>query len=350
MKISAARADRFARKPDPEVRAVLVYGPDDGLARERAAALVRSVVDDPGDPFRVVELSAAQLREDPARLADEAAALSLTGGRRVIRLRDAGDPLTELLSGHLEEAMGDTLIVLEAGDLPARSSLRKLFEAAKRGAAVPCYRDDERALSALVTTFLGEQGLRAAPDAMAYLTAHLGGDRQVTRRELEKLALYLATAGSGDQMAAGEVGLNDVVACIGDSAELTLEDVALSTADGDLAGLDRALQRCFREGASPIAPLRAVSRHFLRLHYIAGLTADGTPIEAAMKRLRPPVFWKASGRFKAQARRWTGRPLARALAHLLATESACKTTGAPAEALASEALLRIAAHAAARSR
>ena len=305
-------------------------------------------MDDPGDPFRVVELSAAQLREDPARLADEAAALSLTGGRRVIRLHDAGDPLTELLSGHLEEAMGDTLIVLEAGDLPARSSLRKLFEAAKRGAAVPCYRDDERALSALVTTFLGEQGLRAAPDAMAYLTAHLGGDRQVTRRELEKLALYLATAGSGDQMAAGEVGLNDVVACIGDSAELTLEDVALSTADGDLAGLDRACSAASRR-RQPDRALRAVSRHFLRLHYIAGLTADGTPIEAAMKRLRPPVFWKASGRFKAQARRWTGRPLAARWRTCWPPNPPARPR-APAEALASEALLRIAAHAAAESR
>ena len=42
VKIAANRADSFPRKPDPSIRAVLVYGPDSGLVRERAEALVKS--------------------------------------------------------------------------------------------------------------------------------------------------------------------------------------------------------------------------------------------------------------------------------------------------------------------
>src|SRR3546814_21168296 len=93
MKIAPARADAFARKPDPAVRAVLVYGPDAGLVRERADLLANSVVPDLQDPFLVAELTGHMLRKDPARPAAEVAAMDVTGGRRVGRVRGAPDTI-----------------------------------------------------------------------------------------------------------------------------------------------------------------------------------------------------------------------------------------------------------------
>ena len=75
MKITGARIEAFLRNPDPKSVAVLVFGPDRGLVRERGATIARAVVDDPADPFRVVELSGGSLKSDPARLGDEAAAV-----------------------------------------------------------------------------------------------------------------------------------------------------------------------------------------------------------------------------------------------------------------------------------
>ena len=69
MKIAANRADAFARNPDEGVRAVLVYGPDDGLVRARGDALTKAVVEDPADPFRIAEVSAAGLRDAPSLIA-----------------------------------------------------------------------------------------------------------------------------------------------------------------------------------------------------------------------------------------------------------------------------------------
>jgi len=60
---------------------VLFYGDDAGLIRARARAMTVAVAGALDDPFRVAELD----REDIARLPDEAATLSLTGGRRVVR-------------------------------------------------------------------------------------------------------------------------------------------------------------------------------------------------------------------------------------------------------------------------
>src|SRR3954453_8756565 len=96
MKLAAARVAAFLRRPDPEIRAILFYGPDAGLVRERADAVARTVCPDLRDPFRIVDLTAAVLAADPARLADETAQISLMDGRRVVRVREAGDALAQL--------------------------------------------------------------------------------------------------------------------------------------------------------------------------------------------------------------------------------------------------------------
>ncbi len=336
MKFTASQADRYVRAPDPTLRAVLVYGPDAGLVRERAETIARAVAPELSDPFRVTNLSGRQLEDDPARLADEAASLTLTGGRRVVRVSDAGDGLSGLMKAFLAQPIGDALIVLQAGDLSPRSPLRKAFEAAELGAALACYRDDRRSLSAVIAAALLDHGLEATPDAMAYLAANLGGDRQLTRRELEKLVLYKGTSG-------GVVELEDAMACVGDSAAITLDDLAFAIGGGDLSGLDRALMRSFEAGSSPVAALRATARHFQRLHLASGAIAGGLSPSDAVKRLRPPVFWKLADRFTTQCESWSPHRLAKALARLLEAETACKATGVPAESIAARALLEIAA-------
>ena len=338
MKIPPAKADAFAKAPDAKIRAVLVYGPDSGLVRERAAALAATVVEDPQDPFRIAELTAGDLKDDPARLADEAAALALTGGRRVVRLREAADALAALFKDFLADPPGDALVVLEGGDLPARSSLRKAFEAADKGAAIACYRDDLRSLSGVIRETLAADSVETTPEAVQYLAANLGGDRQLTRRELEKVILY-----KGADPA--PLTLEEARACVGDSTALSLDDIVFALGSGNLPALERALGRSFQEGAQPVSVLRAAARHFQRLHQVAGATQAGAPLEEALKKLRPPVFWKQKESFQAQCQRWQGAKLATALTRLLEAEMACKRTGAPAQLLTSRALLEIAANA-----
>ena len=346
MKIPPARSKQFLENPDPAVRAVLVYGPDEGLVRERIRALTLTVVEDPEDPFRVVDVESTTLRNDPARLADEAAALSLTGGRRVVRLHRPEDGLSPLFKAFLDESPGDALVLVDGGDLPARSALRKVFEGAKTAAALACYHDDARDLSNLIRETLAAAGLDCAPDALTYLSANLGGDRQLTRRELEKLILYMSPPAQPASAAAKRrVELEDAQVCIGDSRELVLDDIVFAVGDGDLSDMERSLARSLQEGTQAISLLRAVARHFHRLHLVAGLLHRGVRTDDALRKLRPPVFWKRADRFKSQATRWSVPALTSALDSLLATEIACKRTGAPADTLVSRALLQIAANA-----
>ncbi len=332
MKIGAGRADRFCRSPPAKVVAVLVYGPDRGLAQERAETLVRSIVDDLRDPFRVSELSGKAIVADPASLADEAAALALTGGRRVVRLREAGNDTAEAVASWLETAAGDTLVVLEAGELAASSRLRKLCEGADNAAAVPCYADDATSLESVIDESLASHQLRATPGARHALITRLGGDRKLTRREIDKLALYV---GEGET----EVDEAAVEAVIGDSATVTLDDLADAVAGGDHAVVGRALLRLHLDGVHPVGVLRAVERHFQRLHRVAA----STDAESALAGLRPPLFFKRKASFMEQLRRWRTQTLAAALDLLLQAEIDCKTTGLPAAAICGQTLTRLTA-------
>ena len=334
MKLAPARVEAFLRRPDPEIRAVLCYGPDAGLVRERADAAARSIVPDLRDPFRVAELAAAALAGDPARLADEAAQIGLTGGRRIVRVRDAGDSLAALFGRFLEDSPGDALVIVEAGDLARRSPLRKVFDEAPRGATIGCYPDSARDLAALIRDSLARHQISASRDAVAFLIEHLGGDRLVTRSELEKLALY---AGDG-----GRVELDDARRAVADTALLSLDDAVFAAAGGDPAGVERALGRFFDEGESPVAAVRALLRHLQRLHLFAARVAGGEAVDAVLRAARPPIFFKHQESVRHQLARWSEVRLRRQLDALLDAETQLKTTGLPAETICRAAMLGVA--------
>jgi DNA polymerase III subunit delta len=343
MKIDFKSVERFIKAPDPAARAILVFGADDGLVRERAAALARTIVPDLGDPFRVAEFSGEALVSDPAKLADEAAALAFGGGRRVVRVRGCGNAAAPAFKSFLDAPMGDALVVADAGELDTRSVLRKLFEAAENAAALACYPDEGRDLAALIRATLQQDGVRASDEALAWLAQRLGGDRAATRGELAKLALY---AGRG-----AEIDLDQARAVVGETAEVEADDAAMAAALGDVAGLARALDRLDAEGTNAVAVLRAAQRLFTRLHLCACHVAEGTDPGAAMAKLRPPVFWKEQDAYKRALRRLDDRALGRALALLLGAERSAKSgLGRAGTLVAQRALYAIAGAQAARSR
>jgi len=337
MIVKSSEADRTVAHPPKNVGAFLVFGPDTGLVRERAEALIKTVVDDLNDAFRVADLDDSALASDPARLSDEAAAISMFGGRRVIRVRGAGNNLAKLFESFLDEPSGDALIVVEGGDLARGTGLRKLFEEADNAAAIACYPDSTRDLFDVVRSGLKAEGLSIAPDALEDAVSRLGSDRGVTRRELEKLALYAHGQKS--------VSLEDVRATLGDEAEARVEEAIDAAANGDVAKLDLALERLWIAGTSPIQIVRQAMSHFQRLLLVSVESKRGEGIDGAMRKLRPPVHFARATAFRNQAQRWNEAALSDVLDQLLDTEALCKTTAIPAESACGRALMNIAARA-----
>ncbi len=335
MIVAARDADRFAASPPKDLRVALVFGPDAGLVQERAETLLKTVVPDLSDAFNVADLSESVLLSDPARLADEAAAISMMGGRRVVRVRGASNDLTDLFEQFLDDSLGDALVVVEAGDLGKGTGLRKLFEGDAKAAAIACYADTARNLEDVVRDAMRSHGLSIAPDALADAVSRLGSDRGVTRRELEKLALYA----QGQKT----VSLDDVRAVMGDEAEARAEEACDAAGAGDFSRLDLALERLWAADMNAVAVARSAMGHFQRLLHVSELVERGENTDGALRKLRPPLHFLRSDSFKAQLRRWNQDKLGEALDMLLEAETLAKTTAVPAEAAVGRTLMNIAA-------
>lgn len=335
MKVQPRELDGFVRNPPAGLRAVLVYGPDGGKVREIAERLGRTVVADLSDPFNVAVLSGEDVEDDPARLADEAAARSLMGGRRLVRVRDARDRTADAVANALAGPQTDTLVVVEAGDLKTGTGLRKLFEASRGDlAAIACYPDEARDLSRVIREAMAAADVRIAPEAVQFLSDRLGSDRMATRTEIDKLALL---AGPG-----GSIDLETAMEAVGDGAALEIDTVVAAAADGRPDVIITGLDRAFRQGESPIGVLRRAQGYFQRLHLATVRVAAGRAPDEAVRSLRPPVFFKAVEPMARQAGRWSPAALASALARLGQAEIRCKSTGFPDEAECGQALIDVA--------
>lgn len=334
MKLNRNDITAQIKQLNPAYRAVLIYGRDEGLVRERADKIARQIVEDLRDAFQVATIEPDKLKSEPYLLADEAAAISMMGGRRVVRVDRAGENVTEATKAFLANPLGDGLVIITAGGIRTTSPLVKLFNAAKNAATIACYEDGAGDLHQLLREVMSQHGLALAPDAAAYLQNNLGSDRMISRGELEKLALYM-----GDQK---KVTLDDARACIGDSGALTLDMIAAATTGGDLKVLDDTLFKAFNRGENAIPILRNLARRLQKLHLVRGSMDKGIPPDQAVRTVVYNPYSPEKKDLLSQIGKWSTGKLSNALDIVMEAEADCKVTGLPAEAICARACLRIA--------
>ena len=332
-KLDARRITGFLADPPAATRVVLIYGDDLGLVRERADQLIRSVVGD--DPFGLVEVPREAATRDAGLLAGEAAQPALTGGRRLVRVRDATDGLANAAKAALT-GPGPGLVVLEAGTLAGNKGLRPALERANEAAAViACYPESGAELEASLGRMLKERGVAADPAALSWMAARLGENRLQIRQEVEKLALYAHGA--------KQITAEDVRAVMGDESQARSESAFDAAGSGDMVRLDLELERLWVADTAPAQVLRGALGHFQRLMLAKEGMARGEQLDTVMRKFFPPIHFSRADSFKAQARNWNAEKLADALDLLLEAEGMTRTTAMPAEAITGRALFTIAA-------
>jgi DNA polymerase-3 subunit delta len=255
--IKAHEADRALARLDSAYRLVLIYGPDAGLVSERAKALARAHVDDPEDAFQLIRMSGDEIAGDPLKLVDEANTIGMFGGRRAIRV----SPTTKMLLGAVEPLLAtpsqDAIVIIEAGDLQRTNPLRTACERARTALAVPCYGDAARDLGTIIDEMVRAAGKSIDRTSRDLLAGLLGGDRQTSRREIEKLLLYV-----GDDPA---IGPTHIEAVVGDTAQREQAMLVDAVFAGKLPVLDLAQAKLASEGLDAGVMLGAVLRHALAL-------------------------------------------------------------------------------------
>jgi DNA polymerase-3 subunit delta len=333
--------DRFLADPVRQARAALVYGRDRGAVRERAEAAAARIVERPDDPFDVALLTESDLAEDPARLEGELTALSMAGGRRLVRLRLStekaqSDKLAaEALSAHADGRFNpDAFFLVEAGELRKDSPLRKAAEKSDAAATIPCYEDEAGDVARLVREGLTKDCVALTSDALELFVARLPRERGIARAEIERLALFI---GPGEGRTLGPEELEEF---LGVEPEASLSEAAVDAFGGRGAAAQAGIRRAFAEGESGPGAVRAAGLHLGRLRRAITLSKSGADMREAAK--ASGVFWKQEREFLRQARAWTLHELDGLQPDVLDADRICKQTGSPDVLIAERLLLSIA--------
>lgn len=336
MRIAPKDQSRFIAHPDPDKRLYLVYGSDTGLVREFGEKLVTVLARDPDDPFQVTRLSGTDLEQDPSRFFDAVNSISLTGDKPLVHIRNltrkSQAPLSAMLEDRDSQSQG--WVIAESTVLGNRDSLVKQAVKAHDAAAIACYQDSLASLDELINETLASFGHTITPDARRQLRTLLGADRLLSRREIEKLALY---AGTEPQ----EITLEDIDACIGDVSAFFVDQLCDAAACGDSRKIPGLFARCQANGIESAQILASFGQHFDRLLSIT-LAANGQTIsESLLRRMQPPVHFSRVQSLIKQLGRWNKTQILSAIEIIMNTEEQTRRTGAPVTSLCERTVMQI---------
>jgi DNA polymerase-3 subunit delta len=261
--VKSERFEAFLREPKRRAAMFLLYGTDSDLASERARRLVPTLVSDAADPFQVVRLSADTLAKDPGRLADEASAISMFGGARVIWIEAGGRDLSGLIGAAADALPAETYLVVEADSLRKGAPLRTLFETRPDAFALECYPAPPASLGEMIDAEARKAGVNVSAEARGRLVEALAAEPATARGEIAKLMLYAQSAGA---LEAADV--EALAAGAGASPADALVDLALA---GDFKGLERAAMHGLADsGDAALAAMRLAARVALMLELRQG--------------------------------------------------------------------------------
>ena len=306
------------------IRAVLIYGPDAGQVDEFCDRAVDKLGIEKDNLFA---LDSNELKEKQDALFAESCSPSMFGGRKMVIISNAGDSDARQIADLVGHSGLCATVIVCAGDLRAGGGLRSLFAGGDNIAALACYTDDARTLGALIQRELFAAGItQIKPDALTYMTTHLGGDRGITRGFLTKIALYV-----DDKKI---VDLEDVEKCLPDTGAADTDEFLYSLTAGHIHQTMTALDRLLYDNAEPNMLVRMLDNHFKKL------------MTAVVEGQMPRLFWKVADKFNLAVKIWPESEIAAVLMRLNELERQLRTTGMPGEVLLRDFALKLSVRAA----
>lgn len=303
--LKAHEVEKYIHNPDLSAGLFLVYGQDGGKVHETAGRLVKHFAGDPPDPMNYAVLDASEIDAEPDRLAVEVRTSSLFGGSggRTVRVRNAGKSLVPALKELLAD-LPEAAIILEAGNLTPRDGLRALAEADKQARTLPCYADDDESLSSLIRNSFQAAGIECDSDVVPTLRSLLGNNREITRRELEKLCLFAQTSKT--------LTAEDVYLLCGDNSAPALDAVVDAMGNGHPAELDAALKSLAGSGTDPNRLLAVALNHLTWLRRMRLEIDRGKSSREVLSSARPRPHFSRTRALERQLRQWSDSSLASA--------------------------------------
>jgi DNA polymerase-3 subunit delta len=330
VKATRASIGRALERPDSKLRFYLFHGPDEGQSRALAARLLDAL----GATKSVV--AAGAVKSGAVSLVDEASAIGLFGGTRLIWVEPAGDDIAEAVAALLDGPDPESVVAAIAGQLRKSSALLKVAEASPRALAFASYVPEGEDAERMVIDLARRLGLKASQSVAARLADECANDQAVIARELDKLALYLDASPNSprdfDHDAIDAVGAGSR----GDA--MRLADLALL---GELGELGALMDKLRTDGWDAIPVIRSLQRRVLMLAPMRARVERGERPDAVMTSLGKALFFKDKANVGRMLRTWSAAELATIAARAGTLERTLMFVQPPAQEALGEELLAI---------
>lgn len=311
----------------------LIYGPDFGVVNDTAETIMGYIVPNIKDDFAVIKITPSKIKENAGIVLDEANALSLMGGRRVIWVKEADATSADLIETLSDTLKTDSFILMTTDNLTKSNSLRVNAENHPRFLTIACYADEERDVQSRIVALLQEQGFKATPAALSLLKERLTDNRVTTKNELEKLMTYLGNKKTVDE--------TDVAAVCTTASTSSYDTLCMAVGSGQQKQVDAAYQLLLTAGENPVTLTRILIMYFNRLLIGVAALSKGDSLETATKKILRPAQFKLEPATKQQLSIWKKEWIIRALSLLSDTEKQLKSTAMPAELIMARTLMTL---------
>ncbi|MGI9386948.1 MAG: DNA polymerase III subunit delta [Methyloligellaceae bacterium] len=330
--LKAGQTASFIENPDMRYRATLVYGPEPALVSERARALAKKYSALDQTEAELVRLNDRDLAEEPDRLAIELQTRSMFAERSIVHVKAERRLRPEDISTLIDTGF-DAVLIVEAGNLRPSARLRKVFEESQNAVALPCYADPAKDIAAVIDQEIVAGGFQISREVRTYLANRLGEDAALARSECNKLATYVAGAGT--------INLADVDAAIGDLGAGLVDALASAVAEGETERALAQLDALLASGSASATVLSALGRHFQRLHRLCAAVEGGEPPRNAIAKFKPPLHFRQRDTLLLHAKRWRRTAAARALAKVQDTTRRIRTNPSLERELTSKLVIEL---------
>ncbi len=298
--MKAYQVSKFVEQPDLEYGIFLLFGPNQGLIFENSQKLIEYYQKKSTEQLNLITLESAQILETPHILAQEAQTIPMFGGLVLIRVRAVTNRLTPIIKLLLEDNP-QAIIILEAQNVKNGDKLVKMLENYQFGRTLPCYLDDERSISDYILLFFSKENIKISRDAIAALKNILGNDREIMRRELEKLALFAAQTKN--------IELENIIALCGDNSNITIDKVIDAIGTGHVAQFDREISKALNSGIDAQRLLISALNHFLWLRQMRFEIDKGALARNVLGKQRPRPHFLRTNALEQQLRIFTDERL-----------------------------------------
>ena len=289
----------FFRRGLGSFEVFLVCGSDAGLVAERCADIAKWFCTREASPPEIMKFDGDGFAANEGALIDEAQALSLFGDKRILWIRSGSKNFSKGVAALLKINSIENPVIIEAGQLKSDSPLKKLCLKSPRAAVVECWPDGPKEISTLIDDEFHRAGIKISSAGKALLLNTLGGDRLLSRSEIDKLILYCR----GFDL----IDATEVSAIVSDATSWSFDDLVFSAFEGGRASIAEKIQ-------SALAHIDATALLSMALMHCLGLLDARIEIEQGVNRTQaaerfPRLFGPRRASIVNQLARWNSRQL-----------------------------------------